>query len=95
MDETNQKFGRIHGEGSCFKDIVIFPLYILLPSFGNLIMYYAAHFLCLIRNVKSFQPNYRLAIRTEGMIEDLVRNLNSENPELQRHCASAIFKVIC
>lgn len=40
-----------------------------------------------------FQPSYRLAIRTEGMIEDLVRNLRSENQELQMHCASAIFKV--
>ena len=40
-----------------------------------------------------FQASYRLAIRTEGMIEDLVRNLNSENQELQMHCASAIFKV--
>ena len=27
------------------------------------------------------------------MIEDLVFNLKKENPELQRHCASAIFKV--
>ena len=27
------------------------------------------------------------------MIEDLVKNLNSENQELQMHCASAIFKV--
>lgn len=88
-----------------------------------------------------FQPSYRLAIRTEGMIEDLVKNLKSRdhdqarkpsdddkkgdakkgsdakggakkddkkeapkatkpesvgkpNPELQMHCASAIFKVI-
>ena len=40
-----------------------------------------------------FQPSYRLAIRTEGMIEDLVSNLKSENYELQMHCASAIFKV--
>ena len=27
------------------------------------------------------------------MIEDLVKNLKSENAELQMHCASAIFKV--
>lgn len=40
-----------------------------------------------------FQETYRLAIRTEGMIEDLVNNLKSENQELQMHCASAIFKV--
>jgi len=39
------------------------------------------------------EPSYRLAIRTEGMIEDLVKNLKSENSELQMHCASAIFKV--
>ena len=39
------------------------------------------------------KPSYRLAIRTEGMIEDLVKNLRSENQELQMHCASAIFKV--
>lgn len=39
------------------------------------------------------EKSYRLAIRTEGMIEDLVNNLKSENPELQMHCASAIFKV--
>ena len=38
------------------------------------------------------EKSYRLAIRTEGMIEDLVNNLKSENPELQMHCASAIFK---
>ena len=39
------------------------------------------------------EPSYRLAIRTEGMIEDLVKNLKSETDELQMHCASAIFKV--
>ncbi|XP_046364085.1 outer dynein arm-docking complex subunit 2-like [Haliotis rufescens] len=42
------------------------------------------------------EPSYRLAIRTEGMVEDLVKNLkknlNSSNQELQMHCASAIFK---
>ena len=27
------------------------------------------------------------------MIEDLVKNLNSSNEELQMHCANAIFKV--
>jgi len=27
------------------------------------------------------------------MIEDLVKNLKSADPELQMHCASAIFKV--
>jgi len=39
------------------------------------------------------EPSYGLAIRTEGMIEDLVKNMaRSANPELQMHCASAIFK---
>jgi len=39
------------------------------------------------------EPSYGLAIRTEGMIEDLVKNMaRSSNPELQMHCASAIFK---
>ncbi|NWQ62845.1 ARMC4 protein, partial [Neopipo cinnamomea] len=38
------------------------------------------------------EPSYRLAIRTEGMIENLVKNLSSEHEELQMHCASAIFK---
>jgi len=39
------------------------------------------------------QATCRLSIRTEGMIEDLVRHLKSNNPQLQRHCASAIFQV--
>ncbi|XP_033021245.1 armadillo repeat-containing protein 4 [Lacerta agilis] len=38
------------------------------------------------------EPSYRLAIKNEKMIENLVKNLNSENEELQMHCASAIFK---
>ncbi|XP_032561412.1 armadillo repeat-containing protein 4 [Chiroxiphia lanceolata] len=38
------------------------------------------------------EPSYRLAIKTEGMIENLVKNLSSEHEELQMHCASAIFK---
>jgi hypothetical protein len=28
-----------------------------------------------------------------GMVPDLVKNLLSANAELQKHCASAIFKV--
>lgn len=39
------------------------------------------------------QENYRTAIQTEGMIKDLVKNLSSDNDELQMHCANAIFKV--
>ncbi len=37
------------------------------------------------------QPVYRTAMR--GMVPDLVKNLLSANAELQKHCASAIFKV--
>ncbi|XP_030044879.1 armadillo repeat-containing protein 4-like [Microcaecilia unicolor] len=40
------------------------------------------------------EPTYRLAIKTERMIEDIVKNLTSENEELQMHCASAIFKAL-
>ncbi len=39
------------------------------------------------------QESYRIAMQTEGMIKDLVKNLSSDNDELQMHCASAIFKV--
>ncbi|TMS09166.1 Armadillo repeat-containing protein 4 [Larimichthys crocea] len=38
------------------------------------------------------EKSFRIVIQTEGMIKDLVKNLNSENDELQMHCASAIFK---
>ncbi|KAJ8278066.1 hypothetical protein GJAV_G00083450 [Gymnothorax javanicus] len=38
------------------------------------------------------EESYRTAIQTEGMIEDLVKNLSGDNQELQMHCASAIFK---
>ncbi|KAM7390786.1 hypothetical protein PAMA_008804 [Pampus argenteus] len=38
------------------------------------------------------EESYRIAIQTEGMIKDLVKNLSSNNDELQMHCASAIFK---
>uniref|UniRef100_A0ACB8FVT3 Armadillo repeat-containing protein 4 n=2 Tax=Sphaerodactylus townsendi TaxID=933632 RepID=A0ACB8FVT3_9SAUR len=38
------------------------------------------------------EPSYRIAIKNEKMIENLVKNLNSDNVELQMHCASAIFK---
>uniref|UniRef100_A0AAY5KWQ2 Outer dynein arm docking complex subunit 2 n=1 Tax=Esox lucius TaxID=8010 RepID=A0AAY5KWQ2_ESOLU len=40
------------------------------------------------------ERSYRIAIQTEGMVEDLVKNLSRDNHELQMHCASAIFKVI-
>ncbi|XP_062377092.1 outer dynein arm-docking complex subunit 2 [Sardina pilchardus] len=38
------------------------------------------------------EKSYRVAIQTEGMVEDLVKNLSCDNQELQMHCASAIFK---
>ncbi|XP_055364340.1 outer dynein arm-docking complex subunit 2 isoform X2 [Betta splendens] len=38
------------------------------------------------------EESYRIAIQKEGMIKDLVKNLTSNNDELQMHCASAIFK---
>ncbi|XP_014682000.1 PREDICTED: armadillo repeat-containing protein 4-like [Priapulus caudatus] len=38
------------------------------------------------------EPFFRLAIRTECMIEDLVKNLSVKNQELQMHCSLAIFK---
>ncbi|XP_056155767.1 outer dynein arm-docking complex subunit 2 isoform X2 [Lampris incognitus] len=38
------------------------------------------------------EESYRIAIQSEGMIKDLVKNLSCDNPELQMHCASAIFK---
>ncbi|VUZ57447.1 unnamed protein product, partial [Hymenolepis diminuta] len=39
------------------------------------------------------EPDYRLAIRTEGMIEDLVTHLKVSNEEVQMHCAATIFKI--
>lgn len=41
----------------------------------------------------TLQHDYRVAIRTEGMIEDLVAHLRVQNEELQMHCAATIFKV--
>lgn len=39
------------------------------------------------------QESYKNAIRSEGMIKDLVKNLSSNNDELQMHSANVIFKV--
>ena len=39
------------------------------------------------------QPTYQKLIQSEGMVEHLVRGLKTDNTELQRLCASAIFKV--
>ncbi|XP_021097709.1 armadillo repeat-containing protein 4 isoform X4 [Heterocephalus glaber] len=36
--------------------------------------------------------NYRVAIKAERIIENLVKNLNSENEQLQEHCAMAIYQ---
>ncbi|XP_016067239.1 PREDICTED: armadillo repeat-containing protein 4 [Miniopterus natalensis] len=38
------------------------------------------------------EANYRAAIKAERIIENLVKNLNSENEQLQEHCAMAIYQ---
>uniref|UniRef100_A0A8C2Z1T1 Outer dynein arm docking complex subunit 2 n=1 Tax=Cyclopterus lumpus TaxID=8103 RepID=A0A8C2Z1T1_CYCLU len=38
------------------------------------------------------EESCRMAIQTKDMIKDLLKNLRSDNDELQIHCASAIFK---
>uniref|UniRef100_A0A8I5NVK6 Outer dynein arm docking complex subunit 2 n=1 Tax=Papio anubis TaxID=9555 RepID=A0A8I5NVK6_PAPAN len=38
------------------------------------------------------EENYRAAIKAERIIENLVKNLNSENEELQEQCAMAIYQ---
>lgn len=45
------------------------------------------------RIICNIQHDYRVAIRTEGMIEDLVAHLRVPNEELQMHCSATIFKV--
>jgi len=47
----------------------------------------------IVNDVSLVQPAYQELIRSEGMIEHLVRGLKSENTLLQMHCAAAIFKV--
>ncbi|XP_040852871.1 outer dynein arm-docking complex subunit 2-like [Ochotona curzoniae] len=38
------------------------------------------------------EEHYRAAIKAERIIENLVKNLNSENEQLQEHCAMAIYQ---
>ncbi|XP_023488011.1 outer dynein arm-docking complex subunit 2 isoform X1 [Equus caballus] len=38
------------------------------------------------------EESYRAAIKAERIIENLVKNLNSENEQLQEHCAMAIYQ---
>uniref|UniRef100_A0A2K6GIV7 Outer dynein arm-docking complex subunit 2 n=1 Tax=Propithecus coquereli TaxID=379532 RepID=A0A2K6GIV7_PROCO len=38
------------------------------------------------------EENYRAAIKAERIIENLVKNLSSENEQLQEHCAMAIYQ---
>ncbi|XP_004386303.1 outer dynein arm-docking complex subunit 2 [Trichechus manatus latirostris] len=38
------------------------------------------------------EENYRAAIKAERIIENLVKNLNSANEQLQEHCAMAIYQ---
>ncbi|XP_038611411.1 armadillo repeat-containing protein 4 isoform X1 [Tachyglossus aculeatus] len=57
----------------------------------------SSHVNMLIPVVGTFQEcaseaSYRRAIKSEKMIENLVKNLSSENEELQMLCAQAIFK---
>ena len=40
------------------------------------------------------EKSYCLAMQSEGMIEDLVRNLSSSNQQLKMLCASAIFRFV-
>ncbi|KAL4841235.1 hypothetical protein H8958_000800, partial [Nasalis larvatus] len=53
---------------------------------------------CLLLNVNRYlysclrHENYRAAIKAERIIENLVKNLSSENEELQEHCAMAIYQ---
>ena len=39
------------------------------------------------------EKSYCLAMQSEGMIEDLVRHLSSQNQQLKMLCASAIFRL--
>ncbi len=39
------------------------------------------------------QSSYQGLIQSQGMLGHLVRGLKTDNQELQKHCASAIFKV--
>ena len=39
------------------------------------------------------EPAYRLGMTTEGMISDLVRNIQSDSPKLRMLCARAIFRL--
>ncbi|XP_004693004.1 PREDICTED: armadillo repeat-containing protein 4 [Condylura cristata] len=38
------------------------------------------------------EESYRAVIKAEKIIENLVKNLNSENEQLQQHCAMAIYQ---
>ncbi|XP_026977834.1 outer dynein arm-docking complex subunit 2 [Sagmatias obliquidens] len=38
------------------------------------------------------EENYRAAIKAERIVETLVKKLNSENKQLQKHCAMAIYQ---
>lgn len=40
-----------------------------------------------------FQPKFQMAIHTMDLVEDIVRLFTSENMELKKLCALAIFKV--
>uniref|UniRef100_H2SDW1 Outer dynein arm docking complex subunit 2 n=1 Tax=Takifugu rubripes TaxID=31033 RepID=H2SDW1_TAKRU len=48
----------------------------------------------VVGNLQEFASvkSCRIAIQTEGIMEDLVKNLSRNNDELQMYCANAIFK---
>ena len=39
------------------------------------------------------EPSYRMGMQTEGMIADMVRNLQSDSATLRMLCARAIFRL--
>ena len=41
----------------------------------------------------AIDPSYRLGMQTEGMIADLVRNVQSDSPKLRMLCSRAIFRL--
>lgn len=62
-----------------------------MPSYQAVVLCRYTHmYVCVCLSV---QKVYQELVRSEGMIEHLVRGLKKENRELQRHCAAAIFKV--
>lgn len=51
------------------------------------------HVITCISARTCIQHTYQSLIHSEGMLEHLVKGLKTKDEELQKHCASAIFKV--